>query len=72
MSEQIAMPSLAEVTRAVYWLQYFRSLVDQGVDFLVAEEMADERFGYAPPKGSLSEALRRGNAVPGSDGDARR
>lgn len=53
------MPSLAEVTKAVYWLQYFRSLVDQGVDFLVAEEMADERFGYAPPKGSLSEALRR-------------
>ena len=55
----ITMPSLAEVTKAAYWLQYFHSLVDQGVDFLTAEEMADERFGYAPPKGSLSEALRR-------------
>ena len=55
------MPDLTLVTRAALWLQYFRSLCGQGIDFETAMDMADDRFGFTRPEGSLSERLRNGS-----------
>jgi len=60
VDEMITMPDLALINRAALWLGYFRSLCDQGIGFETAMDMADERFGFTRPAGSLSERLKDG------------
>jgi len=68
VDEMVTMPDLAQVNRVALWLAYFYRLHDQGHGVVEAERMADERFGYAPPRGSLGDQMRRESERQGNGG----